>query len=225
MNAFPRKTPRAIASRVSAETLSSRAIPAAGEAAREARFSAGLFGSGRMRIGDMADYGLRGRRSECARLDGLLTGVRAGHSAALVMRGEAGVGKTALLDYLAGSAAESAGAAGGGGGVGDGAGVRRAAPDVRAGPGSPQPAAGTAACRARDRVRPAGRAAAGSFPDRPGRAQLAGRGGRGWPAGVRDRRCAMAGPGVETDAGVRGPPAGGRIGADDLRRAGTRCGS
>ena len=53
----------------------------------------------------MAEDGLRGRGSECARLDGLLTGVRAGHSAALVMRGEAGVGKTALLDYLAGSAA------------------------------------------------------------------------------------------------------------------------
>ena len=53
----------------------------------------------------MADSGLRGRGSECARLDGLLTEVRAGHSAALVMRGEAGVGKTALLDYLAGSAA------------------------------------------------------------------------------------------------------------------------
>ena len=54
----------------------------------------------------MAEDGLRGRRSECARLDGLLTEVRAGHSAALVMRGEAGVGKTALLDYLAGSAAD-----------------------------------------------------------------------------------------------------------------------
>jgi DNA-binding CsgD family transcriptional regulator len=48
--------------------------------------------------------GLRGRRSECARLDDLLAGVRAGRSAALVMRGEAGLGKTALLDYVAGSA-------------------------------------------------------------------------------------------------------------------------
>ena len=42
---------------------------------------------------------LRGRRSECAVLDGLLEGVRAGHSEVLVVRGEAGVGKTALLDY------------------------------------------------------------------------------------------------------------------------------
>ena len=55
---------------------------------------------------DVAGFGLRGRRSECARLDGLLAGVRAGRSAALVMRGEAGVGKTALLDYVAESAAD-----------------------------------------------------------------------------------------------------------------------
>ena len=55
---------------------------------------------------DVADSGLRGRRNECARLDGLLAGVRAGRSAALVMRGEAGVGKTALLEYVAESAAD-----------------------------------------------------------------------------------------------------------------------
>ncbi len=55
---------------------------------------------------DVVGSGLRGRRSECARLDGLLAGVRAGRSAALVVRGEAGVGKTALLDYVAESAAD-----------------------------------------------------------------------------------------------------------------------
>jgi predicted ATPase len=43
---------------------------------------------------------LRGRRHECAQLDALLQGARAGQSRVLVMRGEAGVGKTALLDYL-----------------------------------------------------------------------------------------------------------------------------
>src|SRR3954463_15715859 len=48
---------------------------------------------------------LRGRSSECASLDALLAGVRAGHSAVLVLRGEAGVGKTALLRHLAGRAA------------------------------------------------------------------------------------------------------------------------
>ena len=43
---------------------------------------------------------LYGRRSECAALDGLLDRVRGGRSAVLVLRGEAGIGKTALLDYL-----------------------------------------------------------------------------------------------------------------------------
>ena len=47
---------------------------------------------------------LRGRRAECGVLDGLLEGVRGGRSAALVVRGEAGVGKTALLDYAVESA-------------------------------------------------------------------------------------------------------------------------
>jgi DNA-binding CsgD family transcriptional regulator len=46
---------------------------------------------------------LRGRGDECALLDRLLDGARAGNSGALVVRGEAGVGKTALLDYAIGS--------------------------------------------------------------------------------------------------------------------------
>jgi hypothetical protein len=44
---------------------------------------------------------LRGRRSECESLDRLLQAVRAGESRALVVRGEPGVGKTALLQYVA----------------------------------------------------------------------------------------------------------------------------
>jgi DNA-binding CsgD family transcriptional regulator/tetratricopeptide (TPR) repeat protein len=44
--------------------------------------------------------GLLGRRSECAALDELVESVREGLSAALVLRGEAGVGKSALLEYL-----------------------------------------------------------------------------------------------------------------------------
>jgi DNA-binding CsgD family transcriptional regulator len=47
---------------------------------------------------------LRGRRNECEVLDRLLAEVRAGRSGVLVLRGEAGVGKTALLDYVLGSA-------------------------------------------------------------------------------------------------------------------------
>src|ERR1700691_2604743 len=49
---------------------------------------------------------LRGRRSECQVLDRLLERVRTGESQALVLRGEAGVGKTALLQYLVERASE-----------------------------------------------------------------------------------------------------------------------
>jgi DNA-binding CsgD family transcriptional regulator len=48
---------------------------------------------------------LVGRRAETARLDRLLADARSGTSAAVVVRGEAGVGKTALLDYVLGQAA------------------------------------------------------------------------------------------------------------------------
>jgi DNA-binding CsgD family transcriptional regulator len=44
---------------------------------------------------------LLGRRSECATLDQLVASVRAGLSRALVLRGDPGVGKTVLLEYLA----------------------------------------------------------------------------------------------------------------------------
>jgi DNA-binding CsgD family transcriptional regulator len=43
---------------------------------------------------------LLGRHSECETLDRLLGAVRAGESRALVVRGEPGVGKTALLEYV-----------------------------------------------------------------------------------------------------------------------------
>jgi DNA-binding CsgD family transcriptional regulator len=49
---------------------------------------------------------LRGRRDECAALDRLLGGARAGQSGALVLEGEAGAGKTALLDYAIASASD-----------------------------------------------------------------------------------------------------------------------
>jgi len=48
---------------------------------------------------------LYGRRGECAVLAGLLTAVRGGQGAVLVLRGDAGAGKTALLDYAMESAA------------------------------------------------------------------------------------------------------------------------
>src|ERR1700732_4165686 len=50
--------------------------------------------------------GLTGRFSERGVLDRFVAGVRAGEGRALVVSGEPGVGKTALLDYLAGQAAD-----------------------------------------------------------------------------------------------------------------------
>jgi Cdc6-like AAA superfamily ATPase len=44
---------------------------------------------------------LTGRHGERDALDGLVEAVRAGESRALVVLGEPGVGKTALLDYVA----------------------------------------------------------------------------------------------------------------------------
>ena len=47
------------------------------------------------------------RRAERGALDRLVGAVRAGESRALVVRGDPGVGKTVLLDYLAGRASGS----------------------------------------------------------------------------------------------------------------------
>ena len=50
--------------------------------------------------GQAPGCGLHGRRGECEMLDQLVTDVRAGQSRVLVLCGEPGTGKTALLDYL-----------------------------------------------------------------------------------------------------------------------------
>jgi DNA-binding CsgD family transcriptional regulator len=52
-----------------------------------------------------ATVGLIGRQAECDALDQLVNGVRAGESRALVVHGEPGVGKTALLEYVGRQAA------------------------------------------------------------------------------------------------------------------------
>jgi DNA-binding CsgD family transcriptional regulator len=50
--------------------------------------------------------GLQGRGSECVLLDGLVSAIRQGESRSLVLRGEPGIGKTALLEYLVESASD-----------------------------------------------------------------------------------------------------------------------
>src|ERR671923_1734310 len=59
-------------------------------------------------VGDFRGPGgrLRGRARECALLDDLVAAVRRGESRSLVLKGEAGIGKTALLEYLIASASD-----------------------------------------------------------------------------------------------------------------------
>ncbi|WBB62467.1 AAA family ATPase [Streptomyces sp. WMMC500] len=49
---------------------------------------------------------LFGRGAECEALDRLVAAVRGGHSSVLVLRGDPGIGKTVLLDHVAGAAAD-----------------------------------------------------------------------------------------------------------------------
>src|SRR5215207_4199488 len=56
--------------------------------------------------GSVGRTGLRGRASECALLDDLVSTVGRGEGRSLVLRGEAGIGKTALLDHLIASASD-----------------------------------------------------------------------------------------------------------------------
>jgi DNA-binding CsgD family transcriptional regulator len=53
-----------------------------------------------------SEHRLRDRQDECAVFDGLLSGARGGRSGVLVVRGEAGIGKTALLGYAIESASD-----------------------------------------------------------------------------------------------------------------------
>src|SRR6516164_6290162 len=49
---------------------------------------------------------LLGRARECGLLDELISDIRRGESRSLVLKGEAGIGKTALLEYLIESAGD-----------------------------------------------------------------------------------------------------------------------
>src|SRR6516225_6039306 len=59
-----------------------------------------------MRARSEPTLSLVNRQRERAALDGLLGDLRSGRGRALVVRGEAGVGKSALLKYVAGAAAD-----------------------------------------------------------------------------------------------------------------------
>src|SRR5690242_19358837 len=59
-----------------------------------------------MRTGPEPAPSLLNRQQERATLDGLLGDVRSGRGRALVLRGEAGAGKSALLEYMIGAAAD-----------------------------------------------------------------------------------------------------------------------
>ena len=61
---------------------------------------AGAALAGAALAGAAHEPGLRGRSSECEALGRLVENVRAGQSQVLVLRGEVGAGKTALLEYL-----------------------------------------------------------------------------------------------------------------------------
>ena len=81
------------------------AVPAAASP-RAGLPGAGLPGAGLPGAGlPGAAFTLVGRRDEIGALDRLLAGARDGHSGALVLRGEPGVGKTALVEYAVSSAA------------------------------------------------------------------------------------------------------------------------
>src|SRR5262249_40411163 len=165
---------------------------------------------------------LRGRCRECTVLDELLEQVRGGRSTVLVMCGEAGVGKTALLEYLAGRALGCRLARGTGGQSEMElafAGLHQLCAPMLSGADCVPvaPPEGLRVAVGRGAGPPAGRG-----PGRAGRAQPAVRGVLGGAAGVRDRRRAVAGPRLGAGPRVRGPAAGRRSGRPGVRRPRSR---
>ena len=164
---------------------------------------------------------LRGRASECETLRDLISTVQSGSCQVLVLRGEAGVGKTALLEYVSELASGFRCVAGGGRSVRYGARLRRPAAAVRAADGSRRRTARTAARGAERGFRPRCRTDPGPLPGRAGGAEPDG-GRRQRPTlALCRRRRAVARPSVGADAGLRRAAPDGRAGRAGLR--GTRA--
>ena len=169
--------------------------------------------------GQAPGCGLHGRRGEREMLDQLVADVRAGQSRVLVLRGEPGSGKTALLDYLAQGAAGCRVAR-----------VTGVEPEMEmAFAGLHQLCApfldrlGHLPDPQRDALRIAFNMQGGNVPDRfaVGMATLSLLSdlAAGTAAGLRGGRRAVAGPGLGSGAGVRGPAPGGRARCGYLRGA------
>ena len=162
----------------------------------------------------------RGRAGERELLDRLLENVRGGQSAVLVIRGEAGVGKTALLQLLRAAGLRLPGRADRRRRVRDGAAVRGAASALRA-----DARRGSTRCPSRSRPRCASRSASppATPPDRflvaLAALSLLAEVARGAAAAVLRRRRAVArrrlGPGPR----LRRAAAAGGVGGDRVRRA------
>ena len=160
---------------------------------------------------------LRGRASEREVLDRLLENVRGGQSAVLVIHGEAGVGKTALLRYCARQASGFRVAADRGRRVRDGVAVRRRCISSARRCWPARRASRAAAARPERRVRPVVGRRPRPLPGRPGRAQPAGRGRRGAAAALPRRRRAVARRRLGPGARLRRATAAGGVGGDGVR--------
>ena len=133
------------------------------------------------------------------------TGFVSGESAVLVIRGEAGVGKTALLRYCARQAAGCRARSDRRRRVRAGVAVRGSAPAVPSDARRHRRAARAPGRGLAGRLRTDDRYGSGSVPGRAGRAEPARRGRRGSAPGVSCRRLPVAGCRFRTGPGVRGP--------------------
>ena len=159
---------------------------------------------------------LRGRAPECARLDALLRQVKSGRSETLVLRGEAGVGKTASSttspsrQWAGASPARAASNR-------RWCRVRGRPSPVRADARANRSLAGAAAERDTGRVRAVGRRCTRSFPCCARSLEPARRDGGGTAAHVHRRRRAMGRPGIAASVRVRCPAPLGRSSCVALR--------